>query len=76
MQTVAFPLNGNALMTIFTQGRLDALEWLMALAAIVSHLGMGHDIGNGLAAVIEGRQIARTKGAATGEEDANCQSHT
>ena len=75
MQSVPFTLGGNIFMAIFTKCGLHALEWCVALAAAVANVGMGHDIGNGRAAVVKRRQFARAKSATPSEVNANRQSY-
>ena len=60
-------------MTLLTQSSPHNLKRHVALAAIITNIGVGHGIGNGFTAVIERRQFPRAKGATTGEVDANRQ---
>ncbi|MAT95559.1 MAG: hypothetical protein CL608_00205 [Anaerolineaceae bacterium] len=75
MQPIPLSLNRNVFVAILTERGLDALERRVALAAAIADVGVGQNVGHRFAAVVERRQVTGAEGPATGEVDANGQSH-
>jgi hypothetical protein len=75
VQSILFSLNGNIFVALLAQRGLDTLKWCMALAAGITNVGVGHDVGDWFAAVVERRQFAGAKSAATCQIDAKHQPH-